>query len=133
MRVGITFGAYDPLHHGHIRLFQRARQQCDKLVVCVSDAQYILIRKGRAERFPLAERVASLKELRCVDEVWTQSLSQDKQALLRKTGAAVIFVGNDWTPETFGGEGLGVPVVYLDHTPNVRSTNLVTPRSQWPT
>lgn len=124
MKVGITFGAFDPLHHGHIRLFQRARAQCDKLVVCVSDAQYILQHKGRAERFPLADRVSSLQEIRCVDEIWTQSLNQGKRELVQRAGASVIFVGSDWTPETFTGEGLGVPVIYLDHTPNVRSTLL---------
>ena len=117
MRIGITFGAFDPLHHGHIRLFQRAKAQCDHLVVCVSDAAYILQHKGRAERFPLAERVTSLQELRCVDQVWTQSLKRGKAELVKATNAAVIFVGDDWTPDTFGGEGLGVPVVYLKQTP----------------
>jgi cytidyltransferase-like protein len=129
MRTGITFGAFDPLHHGHIRLFQRARAQCDRLVVCVSDAAYILQHKGRAERFPLADRVCSLQELRCVDEIWTQSLERGKRELVIATGASVIFVGSDWTPETFRGEGLGVPVVYLDHTPNVCSTLLSAQRT----
>ncbi len=124
MRIGITFGAFDPLHHGHIRLFQRAKEQCDKLVVCVSDAQYILQHKGRAERFPFQERVNSLRELHCVDEIRAQSLRTGKRELVQLTKATVIFVGSDWTPETFTGEGLGIPVVYLPQTPNVRSTML---------
>jgi cytidyltransferase-like protein len=126
MRIGITFGAFDPLHHGHVRLFQRARAQCDRLVVCVSDAQYILLHKGRAERFPLKERVSSLQELRCVDEIQTQTPKRGKAELVKAAKATVIFVGSDWTPETFTGEGLGVPVIYLDQTPNVRSTLLST-------
>lgn len=98
-------------------------------MVCVSDAAYILQHKGRAERFPLAERVTSLQELRCVDEVWTQSLQRGKAELLKATKASLIFVGDDWTPETFKGEGLGVPVVYLRHTPHVRSTLLSSTRT----
>lgn len=129
MKIGITFGAFDPLHHGHVRLFQRARAQCDKLVVCVSDAHYILLHKGRAERFPLNERVSSLQELRCVDEIWTQTTKRGKADLVQAAKATMIFVGSDWTPETFTGEGLGVPVIYLDQTPNVRSTLLSTPHT----
>jgi cytidyltransferase-like protein len=34
--VGICFGAFDPLHIGHIFLFQRAKQQCDVLIVAVA-------------------------------------------------------------------------------------------------
>lgn len=126
MRTGITFGAFDPLHHGHVRLISRARELCDRLVVCVSDAEYVVAKKGREERVPFADRMASVAALRCVDEVDAQTLTQGKRELVRKHGATVIVVGDDWTPETFGGAWLGIPVVYLPRTEGMSSTQLVT-------
>ena len=36
MRTGITFGTFDMFHYGHLRILQRARALCDRLVVGVS-------------------------------------------------------------------------------------------------
>ena len=36
MKIGITFGTFDMLHIGHIRLIKRASTYCDKLIVGVS-------------------------------------------------------------------------------------------------
>ena len=124
MKTGITFGAYDPLHYGHLEVFRRARNQCDRLVVCVSDSAYIQEKKGHPERVPLTERMRALLLLRPIDDVDVQSLEQSKKDLIDKHGADVIYVGDDWTPETFTGEGLGIPVVYLPHTKNISSTGL---------
>ena len=36
MKTGIVFGTFAPMHQGHINLIQRAKKQCDKVVVVVS-------------------------------------------------------------------------------------------------
>lgn len=122
--IGITFGAFDPLHYGHIKLFERAKEQCERLIVCVSHTDYIKKHKGHWERIPLEERIYSLNALRYVDETDVQSEMQDKRFLVAYHKADVIFVGDDWSPDTFTGEGLEVPVVYLPRTPGISSTQL---------
>lgn len=47
-----------------------------------------------------------------------------KKKLIEDYQPDVIFVGDDWTPATFSGEGLGVPVVYLPHTDGISSTEI---------
>lgn len=122
--VGITFGAFDPLHYGHIKLLQRAKQQCDHLIVCVSSNEYLKKHKGREERVNLLDRIDALESIKYVDQVGVQDIGGKKKAI-QYWKPDVIFVGNDWTPETFTGEGLGLPVVYLPHTDGISSTQLV--------
>jgi glycerol-3-phosphate cytidylyltransferase len=121
---GITFGAYDPLHFGHIEIFRRAKEQCEMLTVVVSDDEYIRKIKGHEERVSLERRVTAVASVRYVDRIGIQALIGTTKLDYIKTGLYdVIFVGDDHLYD-FTGEGLGVPVVYLPHTPNISSTKL---------
>lgn len=122
--VGITFGAYDPVHYGHIKLFERAKKYCDILVVCVSDKQYIQSHKKRQQRIPYAERIKAVGAIEYVDRIFIQSMEIGKKEAIEFFKPDVIFVGNDWTPETYTGQNLGVPVIYLPYTKGISSTQL---------
>jgi len=121
---GITFGAYEYLHIGHIFLIQHAKAMCDELVVCVSDDEYIRQKKGHDPEFSWHERVTGLSSIKEIDYIGIQSLEFGKKEAIEYFKPDVIFVGNDWEPETFSGEGLGVPVIYLPRTKNISSTKI---------
>ncbi len=118
---GIIFGAFDPLHFGHTRLFNRAKKQCDELIVSVSVDDYIREVKKRELCISLEGRMELIKELKCVDIV---DCHREKNILIEKYKPDLIFVGDDWTPKTFTGEGLGVKVIYLPYTSGISSTQI---------
>jgi pantetheine-phosphate adenylyltransferase len=55
-RVGVYPGTFDPVTHGHMDIITRAGRVVDRLVVAVA------INEGKGPLFPLAERVAMLRE-----------------------------------------------------------------------
>jgi len=124
MVKGITFGAFDPLHLGHIFLFQNAKKQCDYLIVVVSSDDYIKKIKGYSPKFTYRQRIKALSSIKEIDYIYRQKDKNSKEYFVDLLKPDVIFVGNDWTPETFKGEGLGVPVNYLPRTPDISATQL---------
>jgi len=123
-KIGITFGVFDLLHEGHLRLLKRASERCELLIVAVSADGYVRDTKEIRPAMPTTARKACVKALPFVDRVITQGHSFTKQDAIKRYKPDVIFVGDDWTPATFGGEGLGVPVEYLERTKGVSSSKL---------
>jgi glycerol-3-phosphate cytidylyltransferase len=79
----ITFGTFDVLHVGHLRILQRARQLGDYLVVGVSSDALNIAKKSRAPVFSQDERCELIRNLRCVDEVFVEeSLELKRQYVI---------------------------------------------------
>lgn len=61
-------GGFDPLHIGHVRLFQEAKAMGDELVVILNNDNWLLKKKGYVF-MPLQERKEILEALEAVDRV----------------------------------------------------------------
>lgn len=126
-KTGITFGAFDPFHYGHIKLFEHAKEQCENLIVCVSTRAYIKKHKNRDERVLFKDRMEIIANgIKFVNTVTWQDSKFGKKEAVERFNPDVIFVGDDWNRKTFKGEGLGVPVIYLPRTKGISSTKLKT-------
>ena len=70
MRI-LACGAWDPLHRGHVSLFQRAKMDYphSSLFVMCPDSSIIELYKGRRELIPFKDRLAILDSIRYVDKV----------------------------------------------------------------
>ena len=67
-RTVITFGTFDVLHVGHIRVLNRAAEHGDRLVVGVSSDALNFSKKGRNPVFSQDERLEIVSNLKTVDE-----------------------------------------------------------------
>lgn len=61
-------GGFDPLHYGHVRMFQEAKKLGDRLVVILNNDHWLMRKKGHVF-MPQEERKEILEALRVVDDV----------------------------------------------------------------
>ena len=128
-KIGYTTGVYDMFHIGHLNIIKKAKEQCEFLIVGVTTDQLCFERKNKYPIIPETERMAIIKELRCVDKVVPQE-NMDKFEIVKKYAVDVVFVGSDWKgtdawnryEEEFA--KVGCTVVYLEHTDGISSTIL---------
>ena len=127
--IGYTTGVYDMFHIGHLNLIQRAKKECDYLIVGVSTDELVEQEKHKTPVIPYEERAAIVQALRDVDQVVPQT-DKNKLDAWQRFRFDKMFVGSDWegTPQWKGYEAqlepLGVQIVYLAHTDGISSTEL---------
>ena len=64
--ITIVTGGFDPLHTGHIAYFKAAKEFGNSVCVGVNSDEWLTRKKGRPF-MPMSERMAIIKELKCVD------------------------------------------------------------------
>ncbi len=69
MKTVAVSGGFDPVHIGHLRMFQKARELGDKLIVILNNDNWLKAKKGK-EFMPELERAEILMEFECVDYVF---------------------------------------------------------------
>ena len=128
-RTGYVPGGWDMFHIGHLRILERARAQCDRLVVGVVTDEALVAAKGRAPLVPLAQRAAVVAAVGLVDEVVVDT-SSDKLLAWERVGFDVLFKGDDWRGTAKGDRleaamaQVGVELRYFPYTPHTSSTAL---------
>lgn len=126
-KVGYTTGVFDMFHIGHLNILQRAKEQCESLVVGVTTDALCYKRKNKYPVICQADRMAIVQAIRFVDKVVEQT-DMEKIRPVKELGADAVFVGSDWKgtdawnlyEKQFA--EFGCTVVYLDHTDGISST-----------
>ena len=76
MKRIVVSGGFDPVHIGHLRMFERAKQLGDHLNVILNSDQFLLKKKGyKFMDFKKEEEI--ILGFECVDEV-TESVDKDE-------------------------------------------------------
>lgn len=129
MIIGYTTGVFDMFHIGHLNILEKAKEQCDYLIVGVSTDELVAREKNKQPIIPFEDRCAIVSAIRYVDRVVPQP-DKDKYSAWLKYGFHRMFVGSDWkgSPQWEMYEKqfdpVGVEIVYFDHTDGISSTIL---------
>ncbi len=124
MRRIITFGTFDVLHIGHIRILKRARAHGDHLIVGISSDELNFSKKGRNPIYPYTSRLELISSLRFVDEVFKEESLEKKRDYIIEHKADALVMGDDWAGKFNQFEDI-CDVIYLPRTPSISTTEVI--------
>lgn len=119
----ITYGTYDKLHFGHIRLLERAKELGDYLVVGVTSDDFDKARGKINVQQSLAERIEAIRETGIADEIIVEEYEGQKIDDIRKYDIDIFTVGSDWIGK-FDYLKDYCEVKYLERTKGVSSSEI---------
>ena len=123
MKKVITYGTYDLLHYGHIRLLERAKALGDYLIVGVTADDFDKTRGKINVQQSLMERIEGVKATGIADEIIIEEYEGQKIDDIQRYGVDIFTVGDDWVGK-FDYLNEYCEVVYLSRTQGVSSSEL---------
>ncbi|MCL2859474.1 MAG: glycerol-3-phosphate cytidylyltransferase [Oscillospiraceae bacterium] len=124
MKRILTYGTYDLLHYGHIRLLKRAKAMGDYLVVALSTDDFNIL-KGKKAYHDYETRKNMLEALRYVDLVIPEENWEQKADDIKKYHIDTVVMGGDWAgSDKFEYLKEHCDLVYLDRTEGVSTTKI---------
>lgn len=128
MRKVITYGTYDLLHYGHIRLLERAKALGDYFIVGVTADSFDKVRGKINVSQSLTQRIENVRKTGLADEIIVEEYEGQKIDDIKRLDVDVFTVGSDWRGY-FDYLSEFCEVVYLDRTQGVSSTELRSDRA----
>ena len=119
----ITYGTYDLLHHGHVKLLERAKALGDYLIVGVTADDFDKTRGKINVTQSLMERIEAVRALGIADEIIIEEYEGQKIDDIRRYNIDIFTVGSDWVGK-FDYLNEYCTVVYLPRTEGISSTEL---------
>ena len=122
MKKIITYGTYDLLHYGHIRLLKRAKALGDYLIVGLSTDEFNEL-KGKKSYHSYEVRKEMLEAIKYVDLVIPEENWEQKVDDIKEYKADMLVMGNDWAgSDKFEYLKEYCDVVFLDRTDGISTT-----------
>lgn len=124
MKRILTYGTFDLLHYGHIRLLKRAKELGDYLIVALSTDEFNAT-KGKKAYHNYETRKKMLEAIRYVDlvipeENWEQKISDVKDYKIDVT-----VMGGDWAgSDKFDYLKEYCELVFLDRTEGISTSKI---------
>ena len=123
MRKVITYGTYDLLHYGHVKLLQRAKALGDYLIVALSTDEFNWNEKRKKCYFSYEERKKLVEAVRYVDLVIPENNWEQKVSDVQEYHVDTFVMGDDWVGK-FDFLKEYCDVVYLPRTEGISTTKI---------
>lgn len=123
MKKVITYGTFDLLHYGHIRLLERAKELGDYLIVGVTSDDYDKTRGKINVQQSLSERVAAVRATGLANKIIVEEYEGQKIDDIKKYKVDIFTVGSDWVGK-FDYLNNYCAVKYLERTKGISSSEL---------
>lgn len=122
MKRIITYGTFDLLHWGHIRLLERAKSLGDYLIVATSTDEFNALKHKEAYH-SFEHRKYILEAIRYVDKVIPESTWDQKIEDVKKYNIDTFVMGDDWKGQ-FDFLKDYCEVIYLPRTDGISTSKI---------
>lgn len=124
MKRILTYGTFDLLHYGHIRLLKRAKELGDYLIVALSTDEFNAF-KGKKAYHNYETRKKMLEAIRYVDLVIPEDNWEQKKSDVIDYKVDVVVMGSDWAnSDRFEYLKEYCEVKYLDRTEGISTSQI---------
>ncbi len=117
-KIGITFGAFDLFHAGHILMLQEAKTICDHLIVCIQTDPSVDRDEKNTPVQSIVERQIQVTACRYVDEVIVYDTEADVMEILKSVDWDVRILGDEYRDEPFTGREETLDKCYFNRRPH---------------
>ena len=127
-KIVYTYGVWDLLHPGHIKLLQRAKELGDFLIVgVVADAPVSKLKGKNRPVQKIHDRLYIVGSLRCVDAVLAQPEYDPSFELQSIKRIDILTKGDDWNiiPGSATVEKLGGQLIKLNYSTDYSTSKFV--------
>ena len=126
MKKGITFGAFDLFHAGHILMLQEARTVCDHLIVAIQTDPSLDRETKNSPVQSIEEREIQVSACRYVDEVIIYDREADLLEILNTLDWDVRILGDEYKDKKFTGRDKYLEKCYFNkRTHSFSSSELI--------
>ena len=118
MKKGITFGAFDLFHAGHVLMLKEAKSICDYLIVCIqSDPSLDRDEKNKPVQ-SVIEREIQVSACTYVDEVIIYDYEEEVLQIIENVDWDVRILGEEYRDKEFTGRDQTLDKCYFNKRPH---------------
>ena len=103
MKKGITFGAFDLFHAGHVMMLEEAKTVCDYLIVCIQSDPSLDRKEKNKPVQSIVEREIQVYGCRYTDEVIIYDTEAEVLEILDTVDWDVRIIGEEYRNKDFTG------------------------------
>ena len=125
-KVGITVGAFDLCHAGHILMFKEAKTVCEYFIVGLHSDPSLDRADKNKPIMSLEERKIILEGIRYIDEIFVYDTEAELYEILKKNelGIDIRIIGADWKGKPYTGHDLPLETYFNTRDHDYSTTDL---------
>ena len=125
-KVGVTVGAFDLCHAGHILMFKEARDVCEYLIVGLHTDPTIDRPEKHKPIMSVEERRLILGAVKYIDEIFEYDTEAELYDILKKNerGFDIRIIGADWKGKPYTGHDLPLEMYFNTRDHGYSTTEL---------
>ena len=123
MKKGITFGAFDLFHAGHVLMLEEAKAVCDYLIVCIQTDPSLDREEKNKPVQSIIEREIQVSGCRFVDEVIIYDTEADLLNIIGQVDWDVRIIGEEYKNKDFTGRDQTLERCHFNKRPHTFSSS----------